>query len=130
MFDDSLTWDHRLLINVITLAIIVLMANRQRSWARRVLNAYLWFTVIITIAVVLWVAVEYRPYEAPILDQTLLRIEPAALLIGGVAMAALAVAFIVMCAIFTALSVIVCYSALKSGAGGMRLMAAGIRRLT
>ena len=130
MSDDDLGWPHFLLLNIISLAVIVLMANHERPWARRVLNAYFLLMIAVTAAVILWVTVEYRLYETPILDQTLLRIEPAALLNGGIVMVALTVAFIVMCLIFTILSVIVCYSALNSSASGMRLMAQTIRRLT
>ena len=79
MSDDDLTWLGWLLLNVGMFAMIVVMWNDQRRWARRVLYSITGLATVMATGVVVWVTFQYRLYEIPLFYQYVLAMLPVLL---------------------------------------------------
>ena len=73
---DQLSWMGWLLLNVGMLAMIVVMWNDQRRWARRVLYSLTGLATVMATGVVVWVTFQYRLYEFPFFYQYVLAVLP------------------------------------------------------
>ena len=82
MSEDELTRVEWLSLNIGLVAVIAVMWNEHRPWARLVIRVSLGLSAAIMVGVLVWVALQYRLYEIPLFYQYVLAMAPGPLVIG------------------------------------------------
>ena len=173
--DGGKQWAELLGFNVIALAVVVVIHNQQRGWARWIIQRWSVLAIVSLAAFFAWATFEYRLHREPLFYLGMLDVasvvlglmlvirecrdrvfrghwrpalacwglmstgsltgfmymgELSTLLVIWASTAMLILTFAMVCMVFAGASALACYGGLKGGVGCLRMVAAGIRRLT
>ena len=77
--DGHKPWTLLLFTNISIPVVAIVLSNRQRTWARRLIRWYCGIASVLMVGVLLWVVLEYHLYQMPTFYQVMLQFSVAML---------------------------------------------------